>query len=94
MNPTLAVLIVGALHAAYIFAGYGAKVFGLSLPYAAAIAVWLVLPSVVAAYFYWKASGRIAGFVSKPIIRSICVVVWLCTSSYAGIFLALNRFGS
>jgi hypothetical protein len=94
VSTALSALIVGTLHALYICLGYGTKVFGLQLPDPAAITVWLLLPSALAAYCYWKVSGRIPGFSAKPVIRSICVLVWLSTSTYAGFFVALNRYGS
>ena len=92
MVTSLAALIVGIAHAAYLFFVYGYLLRHSSLPYWLIIAGWLVLPAAIAGVGYWRISGRIPGI--NRAVRVIYVFVCLFSSTYAGLFLALHTFGS
>jgi hypothetical protein len=91
MVTSLAALLVGAAHLAYLFLVYGYVLRHSSLPYWQVIIAWLVLPAIIASVGYWRISGRIPAIGRA--IRVIYVLVCLFSSTYAGLFLALNAFG-
>jgi len=91
MKPAVALTLIATLHVAFLFAAYGTKAFGLSLPYALAVSVWLGASTAFACFGYIKAlSHRQIGRSMRVLYAAIAGAA----SLYIGVFLAFNTFGT
>jgi len=88
--PSLLALITGAAHAAFLYAVFKIGLLDSRSPPWMAIALWIAAPSLLAGYLYWRIAKGFPGLESKPFICFGYAVACLFSSTYLGMFLALD----
>jgi hypothetical protein len=85
-----------SIHVAFLVAAYGTHFFGLHLPSAVAIPVWLLASSAIALISHWWVLRKSSFWGAVP-YRSgklaVFAVLATVASLYAGVFIAANTFG-
>lgn len=93
MRPAVLIVSIAAAHIVFLYGAHGSKSFGLSLPYSAALAIWLGVSTIAAGIGYSKAAAGLAWFSNGAHRRHLFAIAMVALSLFAGVFWAFNTFG-
>ena len=96
MNLPTQIALAACFHAAFIFTAYGTKFFGLPLPSDYFVPLWLVVPATLAFAAYLRAllkTKYLASALYREGLWVFCAGLAALSSTYMGVFFALNTFG-
>lgn len=91
----LAMILIGCVHAGFLFVAYGRRWLAY-WPYYGAAYIWLLVPSCAAFCLYYFSLSR-AGIVAEPYRRGKLMTISAAAtlvSLYMGVFFSLNAYGS